>query len=177
MRNGKEWRWRPLVFFFFVSRAPSSDFVAVEFGEFAQHRQRVDEPLAQDRLAAVARDVAQSVRAALALAVDVRHQVAAVGAVGRQHDLGVVLEEIDLSAHTRDTVSGLHGLRLDRRTRRWCVVETPPARWRRQGESWPGSAVTCSVQLSSCMMMTLGVRTQRFMWMKAGGERRDAACD
>ena len=81
MRNGKEWRWRPLVFFFFVSRAPSSDFVAVEFGEFAQHRQRVDEPLAQDRLAAVARDVAQSVRAALALAVDVRHQVAAVGAV------------------------------------------------------------------------------------------------
>jgi len=61
-----------------VVRGVRLDLVAVQFGELAQDCQRVVEPLAQDRLAALDGNVQQPVGGAEPLAVDVSHQVVAV---------------------------------------------------------------------------------------------------
>ena len=75
-----------------------SDFVAVQFGEFAQHRQGKDEPFAQSRFAAELGNVHQTVGGAQSVAVDVSHPVLGRRrrSVGRQDDLRVIFEKVDL---------------------------------------------------------------------------------
>lgn len=91
----------PLLFFiFWWAEEERSDFVAVQFGEFAQHRQGEDEPFAQRRFATELGNVHQTVGGTQSVTVDVSYPILGDGRrrgrVGRQDDLGVIFEKVDL---------------------------------------------------------------------------------
>lgn len=92
-----------LFFFNLLVGRKRSDFVAVQFGEFAQHRQGEDESFAQRRFATELGNVHQTVGGAQSVAVDVSYPILGDGRrrgrVGRQDDLGVIFEKVDLNTN------------------------------------------------------------------------------
>lgn len=91
------------LFLSFGGEEERSDFVAVQFGEFAQHRQGEDESFAQRRFATELGNVHQTVGGAQSVAVDVSYPILGDGRrrgrVGRQDDLGVIFEKVDLNTN------------------------------------------------------------------------------
>ena len=144
-------------------RETRSDLVAIQFGEFAQDGQGEDEPLAQSRLASGLRNIHQTIGGAHPVAVDVRHPVlgGCWRGVGRQDNFRVILEKIDLT----ETTSKIRWVQLS-----WRAREVKERAGNRLANVVKAPRPTWSVLLSNCMMMALGVRTQRFMWTK--GRRR-----